>query len=136
MEKDGELRLYEIAYLVKADDEQAASDRAALISEAIEKGQGIVASQTQISRKTLSYPVSGEREGWWGSLKFMVKPENISVIKEKIKSDEKVLRFLLFKTRGAETREKPQRKRRIKPTPEEKASIAEIDKKLEEILGT
>lgn len=135
MDKESEPKLYEISYLAKAADEQAALDGAAFISEAIEKERGIIASQTQPSRKILSYPVKKETEGWWGFMKFMVKPENISAIKEKIKSDGKILRFAVIKTGKTETAERPYRKRIIKPSPEEKTSIAEIDKKLEEILG-
>ncbi|MBI2507076.1 MAG: 30S ribosomal protein S6 [Candidatus Niyogibacteria bacterium] len=134
MEKESEPKLYEISYLAKANDEQAALERATFISEIIEKERGIIASQTQPSRKILSYPVKKEVEGWWGFMKFMAKPENISAIKEKIKNDEKILRFSVIKA-GKTEAARPYRKRIIKSPPEEKTSIAEIDKKLEEILG-
>lgn len=135
MEKESDTRLYEISYLASADDEQAAAGNTALITDVIEKKHGIIANQIQPLRKVLEYPINKEREAWLGYIRFVAKPENISEIKTNIKKNEKILRFALFRAGKAESIEKPKRKKVSVQTPEEKTSIAEIDKKLEEMLG-
>lgn len=136
MEKESEPRLYEIIYLAKTDNEQGAAEQAAAISGFIENEHGMVVSQTPPARKELSYPVDGLKEGWLGWIKFMLKPEIITAVEEKIKKMKNILRFAVFKTSKAEMAPTPRRKRKIVQTPAQKSDIAEIDKKLEEMLGS
>src|SRR3989344_892420 len=136
MEKESDPRLYEISYLVKADDDQSAAVEAASVSGAIEKEHGIVTSQNSPVRKTLSYPVDGAKDGWWGCIKFMAKPEVLAAIEGELKEIKQIFRFSIFKINKADMAERPARKRRVVPVPPaEKTDIAEIDKKLEEMLG-
>ncbi|MEK7566591.1 MAG: 30S ribosomal protein S6 [Patescibacteria group bacterium] len=137
MDKESDPKLYEISYLARAADDQAALECAALVGGAIEKEHGIIATQNQPTRKVLSYPVGGEKEGWWGWIKFMARPEALAAIEQSLKDDsKKIVRFAIFKVNRAEMSERPARKRRIIQTPAaEKTDIAEIDKKLEEMLG-
>ncbi|QQG45868.1 MAG: 30S ribosomal protein S6 [Candidatus Niyogibacteria bacterium] len=135
MDTESDPKLYEISYLAKAADEQAALDGAASITGIIEKERGIIATQNRPTKKDLSYPIEGAREGWWGWIKFMSRPESIGAIREKANNDPKIERFAIFKINKAEIAEKSRTKRRIIRPPEEKTNIEEIDKKLEEILG-
>lgn len=135
MEKESEPRLYEIIYLARSGDEQGAAEQAAAVSGFIENEHGMIVSQTPPSRKELSYPVDDLKEGWFGWIKFMLKPESIAAVEEKIKKTKNVLRFAVFKTSKAEMAPAPRRKRKIVQTPVQKSDIAEIDKKLEEMLG-
>jgi len=136
MEKESDPRLYEISYLVKADDDQSAAVEVAAVSGAIEKEHGIVTSQNSPARKALSYPVDGAKDCWWGWIKFMAKPEVLSAIERELKEIKQIFRFSVFKINKADMAERPARKRRVVPVPPaEKTDIAEIDKKLEEMLG-
>lgn len=138
MEKESEPRLYETAYMLKAADEASALERAAEISGAVEKEHGIIATQIQPSLKALSYPLGKETEAWWGLVKFMLKPEGLDAINKKMTQNSNVLRFTVVKIKKEEMSERMPRKRRIvsRPmSPEKKASVEEIDKKLEEMLG-
>ena len=67
----------------------------------------------------------------------MAKPEALAAIEKSLKNDsKKIMRFAIFKVNKDEMSERPARKRRIIQTPSaQKSDIAEIDKKLEEILG-
>ena len=137
MDKESDPQLYEISYLTNATDEQAVLESAARIGGAIEKEHGIITTQTQPTRKVLGYPVGGDKEGWWGWIKFMVRPESLAAIKEQIKNDTAITRFVFFRINKSEVSERPARRRRIVQAPaEQKADVAEIDKKLEEMLGT
>ena len=134
---DNDPKLYEISYLAKAADDQAAVECSAFVSGAIEKERGIITNQNQPSRKVLSYPVGGEKEGWWGWIKFMTKPETMAAVEQALKNNSKILRFAIFKINKADMAERAIRKRRIvQSPPAEKTDIAEIDKKLEEMLGS
>ena len=137
MDKENDPKLYEISYLARAVDDQAALECAAFVAGLIEKERGIVATQNQPARKVLSYLVDKEKEGWWGWIKFMAKPEALAAIEKSLKNDsKKIMRFAIFKVNKDEMSERPARKRRIIQTPSaQKSDIAEIDKKLEEILG-
>lgn len=134
---DSDPKLYEISYLAKAVDDQAALECAGFVGGAVEKEHGIIAGQNQPSRKALSYDVDGEKEGWWGWIKFMTKPETINSIEQALKANSKILRFAIFKINKSDMAERaPRKKRIIQSPPAERTDIAEIDKKLEEILGS
>ncbi len=137
MEKESDPRLYEISYLARAADDQAALECAALVAGLIEKEHGIVAAQNQPVHKDLSYSVGKEKEGWWGWIKFMAKPETLAAIEQSLKNDsKKIMRFAIFKVNKADMSDRPaHRKRIVQAHPAEKTDVAEIDKKLEEMLG-
>ena len=139
MDYEKDPKLYELMFIAKAADEAAALELAASVGGIIEKEKGMIAVQTQPSLKILSYPVEGEKEAWHGWIKFMAKPEAIALIKEKLAHEQKILRTAIFKIKKEEVSERFPRRRRITAEPvsqAKKTDIAEIDKELEEILGS
>ncbi|MBI5787066.1 MAG: 30S ribosomal protein S6 [Candidatus Niyogibacteria bacterium] len=139
MEYEKEPKLYELMYIAKAADEAAALELAASAGAAIEKEKGMIAVQAQPSLKPLSFPIGGEVEAWQGWIKFMAKPEAINPIKEKIAHEPRIMRSSVFKIKKEEMSERFPRRRRIAAEPvsqAKKTDIEQIDKKLEEILGS
>ena len=131
--------LYEFYYMFKAQSPDDAASRVSALTGSIEKEHGIIASQTQPAIKTLAYPVKKEREAYTCWIRCMLKPDAAARLLDHFRAEPSLLRFLWTRTRKDERAlEAPRRRRRTAPppAPETQAQIAEIDKKLEEILGS
>lgn len=136
METEKEPKLYEIAYFVKAgEDEQEAISETQKIRDAIEQKKGIVAEDSKPAKKKLAYEIQKQNEGYFGWLKFLLKPLELEGLKKEIKKIPSIIRFSIYQAKKEEIMERrAKRRKRIIPE-EEKAQIKEIDKKLEELLG-
>mgnify|MGYP001558368077 CR=1 FL=1 len=134
MDKDSQL--YEIGYILKADDEKSAEDFSDSLKEAVVSNHGIVIAGNNPKMRHYAYPINKRRSGYFGWIKFLLNTELLGEIKKYLEKQEIISRFLLIKL-ARETLQEP-RKERVpkKIVPEEKkVDIEEIDKKLEEILG-
>ncbi len=96
----------------------------------------LVSSGTPLVKKRLGYAVQGKTNAYLGSLSFCLEKENLPELQQKIKSRKEILRsMLVFEKPVKKEGLKIRRVRKEEPkTEEEKIEIAEIDKKLDEIL--
>lgn len=126
---------YEITYLIIPSlTAKEAEDYHKKIKEAIEKTGGVLGKEQIPTRRELAYPVEKNTEGYLASIDFDINKEKVVQVKEKIKEEKDVLRYLLIEKQSLkklEERRPPRKKKSLKP---EKARLKEIDEKIDEIL--
>ena len=136
--------LYNFSYFLKLVPEGNSEDAAEKIRSALKKIDGAIIEEILPSKKTLSYPVSKCAEGLFGSIKFSAEAKEINSLTEFLNKEPNVLRFMVKKDIYRETPISYRKRKpsfsfvspKQRPAPRTKEQIAEIDKKLEEILGT
>lgn len=139
MPKETESKQYEINYLIDGRlESQKAEEFADKIRGLLDTSRNIIMEQMPVKLQKLAYPVKRQTEAFWGWLKFMASPGELTGIELKIARMPEVLRVLISRAK----REVASRRMTVSPskkktvTKEEAARTEEIDKKLEEILGT
>lgn len=152
MDKDHQL--YEVAYLVSpAYSEEEAQNFQQTMKNLVQDAGGLIDQEGGVEKKRLAYPIKKMREAHLGSFRFLLSGEKLAEIDSKLKTSKEVLRHILVHTKRQPPRtirtqilrpvaeqgepEIAAKKEEIRqPEIKKPASdIAEIDKKLEEILG-
>ncbi|KKU52555.1 MAG: hypothetical protein A3A28_01200 [Candidatus Sungbacteria bacterium RIFCSPLOWO2_01_FULL_47_32] len=142
---------YEIAYLITPEvGEDGVFGVAGKVTSLIQDANGAVSKIEEPKKRRLAYHLGKHRFAYFGWTTFSMYPEQVEVLKKKLNFEEKsLLRFLVVfvpKRVHEYVRRTPFQKRPDKPqgtTPaipreteeKERMNIAELDKKLEEILG-
>jgi ribosomal protein S6 len=139
------MKLYELSYLISSDspDEEIKSLQERINNFIIEN-KGTLERVEDINKKRLAKPVKNQDVAYLANLIFYLDPEKINNLNQKLKSEGRVINFILLNKiphKVIEMRRRP----RIVPesvqpalkTAEKpkKVEIKEIEKKLEEILG-
>jgi ribosomal protein S6 len=129
------MKPYEIAYLiVPSFTTEEATTYHEEVKKIIEKNSGVLGNEQLPTKKVLAYPIKKSTEAYLASINFENEEENILKINDLVKNEKNILRFLLIskKTNKKDATDAPRRKRKsLKP---EKASLKEIDEKIDEIL--
>jgi len=120
------MKTYELTYLISPDlsEKEVFSFQEKIISLIQEAGGTLGEVKTPV-RKKMAY---------LSTLNFHLDPEKLGSLEKKLKSEQKILRYLILKKKILKKIpeiliEKP--KRIVRP----KVELKEIEKKLEEILG-
>lgn len=129
------MRLYELTYLLSPDlsgEELKSSEEE--ISTLIQKEGGFLNEVNFAVKKKLVFPIKKKREAFLINLNFHLPPEKLEILEKKLKSEKKILRYLILSKKLPKKIseilvKKP--KKIVKP----KVELKEIEKKLEEILG-
>jgi small subunit ribosomal protein S6 len=125
------MRYYQLTYLISPQLEKEEIKKIEdKIMEFLKKEGGIFDKLDPPLKRGLFYPIKKFKEAFLGSLYFFLEPENLKSLKEKLKSEEKILRFLI--TAEKAPKKIPLPKKVVKP---KKVELKEFEKKLEEILG-
>lgn len=134
---------YDFVYFLKPAAENNKDSMLENIKEEIKKKNGVLINESIPVKKNLSYPILKYRDGFFGSIKFFAEPNNIELINKMFREDKNILRFSIKKI--IEKEEKVSRKKKTynhfikkaKPIPakQDETDLAEIDKKLDELLG-
>lgn len=136
MESEREPKLYEIAYLLKANQtEEEATLEGQKIRNMIETKGGIVTEDSKALKKKLAYEIQKQNEAYFGWIKFLLKSSALENINKELKKLPEIIRFSIYKAKGGEVIERRTKKRKKITPEEERVQIKEIDKKLEELLG-
>lgn len=146
---------YEIGYLLSPFLPESNLDaEVAVLRKIIEENHGFIMAEgypkmqklAYIIRKPANVPGQGRfSDAFWGWMKFMLSSEMINSIKTALEKNSNLIRFLIIKT----SKETPvlngikhgaKKKPVVAPVKEtgakiEEASLKEIDKKLDELLG-
>ncbi len=145
------MKTYELNYLIPTETLTEEADKIkAEISDLIQKEGGkVIKSET--TPKTLAYQIKNHNSALWTILEFLLNPEKLSILEEKLKKEEKIFRYLLItkKPQKAETSKKTRRslisqqeemigvlekkKESVKKS-EKKIELKDIDEKIEEML--
>jgi ribosomal protein S6 len=137
-------RTYEITFWLKTNDE-GALDESGLqrIASAVEDSpQGKVLFSSRPVRKRLAWPISHQRDGYFGYFSVELEPETAASFRKKFEHDESILQLNLTAAKTKRTtsfrplRPRPTPTLRSAPSKEAEVTIEELDKKLEEILKT
>ncbi len=144
---DSEKQLYEVAYLITPSfTEEEAQNFHQTIKNEVQSLGGLIDEEGGVAKRRLSYAIKKMREAYLASCRFHLDPQKIKTLETKMEVPT-ILRFIMIKTKRLPQRHISTRpfKATLSPentvdaslTPKETpaANIAEIDKKLEEILG-
>lgn len=150
---DTETKTYEIAYLIDtAAGEDGVLGIAGNITSKIQELNGVIEKIEEPKLRRLAYPVKKHKNAYFGWTSFSTDPAGVNDLKKRIRSDEKmVIRFLLIeipkkvielRKRAKIIKQRIERPHPVKfsakeaaPQTQEKVSMEELDKKLEEILN-
>lgn len=131
-----ESKAYEILCLIEPGPEEEARELLGRVRKYIEDKNGMVGDEPRLTKKHLSYPILKKSEAYVAPLTFFLRPELLTDLEEFLAQQKQILRYFLVRHEAREQRRRIPRQRITRP-PEKKAfELAEIDKKLEEILGT
>lgn len=134
------MKSYELTYLISPhlseDELKNLQEKVKLL---IQKEGGVLNEIKLPVEKKLSYPIKKQEKAFLGNLSFTLEENKLENLQQQLKSEEKILRFLILNKKLELKPTKP-KKKIIKITPkippkEKKVELEEIDKKLEEILN-
>lgn len=138
---------YELAFHLRPElEEPERVQKWQEIEGLIAKDGGVVTSSQPLKRQRLSFPISHQRQAYFGVINFRLPAENIHPLKEKLQLHEQILRFLILNLpeeqkvltrwhdRGVKgkirTYTPPSESKKIKPT----VKPEEMEKQIEEAL--
>lgn len=129
---------YEIMYFLNpliAEDKVV--DETNSLRSLIEGVQGIVIHENKPKFQDLAYAVGKYEKGFLGMIKFISKSDSIEGLKKSLDRNEKLVRFMISKSKTEKEVSKPKRTytKKVESSEAMEVKNEEIDKKLEEILG-
>lgn len=156
---DIDLKKYEIAYLVSENvPEDDVVRVVGIVTKTVSDAGGAIDRIEEPQKRRLAYPLNKERNAYFGYTTFQISPNAIGALNKKLRLENEIIRYLItiasIRKSAAplprpvwqpvaeprETRLEPAARQKIeiqKLSQEERdAAIKDIDKKLEEILGT
>lgn len=138
------MKYYELTYLASPElSETEAKEFQQKINSSVQNKGGILDFSSEPFRINLKYPIKKNNEAYLITLLFNLKQEDIQGLEKEIKTEGKILRFILFskikaKEPEIEIEEMPKEKDIAEPgitkKTEKKVELKDIEKKLEEIL--
>lgn len=129
------MKYYELTYLISSElSEEEAKQLQAKITSLI---GGILVKERLPFKKKLAYPIKKQSQAYFSVIDFQVMAEKLIDLEKKLKSEDKILRYLILvkppvkKEKITGVFKKPKIEQ---PEKEKKVELKEIEKKLEEIL--
>jgi ribosomal protein S6 len=130
------MKYYELTYSVPSDlSEPEVKSIQEKINSSIQNKEGLLDSSTPPKKVNFSYPIKKNTQAYLISLSFYLKPERISELETEVKSEDKILRFLISNKKKLKAIKAPREPLVKKPEKEKKAELKDIEQKLDEILG-
>lgn len=149
----GEAQKYEISYIVSGNiPEDDAARITGQITRVIEDAKGMVRKIEEPKKRRLAYPVNNDRFAYFGYTTFTIEPSAIPEIEKKLRFEKDVTRHIIVEEETEPPRKDVMRAA-WRPRDDEAAGVAagapkreversesagseEIDKRLDEILGS
>lgn len=133
------MKLYELTYLIFPNlaGEEIKNLQEKMIS-VIQKEEGdFIENGSATAKIHLAYPIKKQKEAYLNTLTFRFQPEKLPNLEKEIRSEKKILRYILLikEVRKEIPKVFIPSKKPIPARPKEKVELKEIDKKLEEILS-
>lgn len=139
------MKYYELTYLISPETkEEELKSFSQKINGLVQERSGILDKAVGPIKKNLAYPIKKKMFGYLQTLNFYLEPEKLEDFKKAVRTEGKILRFIVLGKKIAKAKKrKPKiavrkisRLARKKEEPKkEKIELEKIDKKLEEILG-
>ncbi len=129
------MRFYELTYITLPDlSEIELKSLEEEVSSSIQKEGGLIKEINPTFKKKLAFPIKKNKEAFLVNLFFHLAPDKLPSLEKKLKSEKKILRYLILSKSLPKKIPLPIRPEKfIKP--KTKVELKEIEKKLEEILG-
>lgn len=128
------MQYYELSYIISAalGEEELRAMKERMIS-AVQGQNGLLIEDNNFGKKRTAYMKGKEKPGLLFTLIFEMSPEQLAGLEKKLKLEKQILRYAISikKHFGVSTVFSPKIERKIQP----KVEMADIEKKLEEILG-
>lgn len=120
------MRHYELSYLISPTlSREEAEELVENITTHIQD-EGLLdftpESQKKPERISLAYPIEEQNNGFLSTLHFFLKPEKVKKIKDYLKEEEEILRFLVFKKEASKKKPGKKKKKEKKKTEKESSS--------------
>jgi small subunit ribosomal protein S6 len=145
-----EQKMYEIGYLLSPlVPEEKLDEEISALRKLIEDRKGFIMNEGRLKSRKLAYPINKFETAYFGWMKFLVNPEDVSKVKSSFKNPpsaqggggDKIIRFLITqiiaeKTAPIITKKIVKKKKVAVPKPKPEIKIEEIDKKIEELIGS
>jgi len=132
------MKLYELTYLISPElPEEELKSLQERINSLIQKEKGVLSGVKIPIKKKLAYPIKKQREAFLTDLSFYLEPDKLGSLEKELKSEKKILRYLILarpKSKIVKVRKRPTKVIPKIPAKEKKVELKEIEKKLEEIL--
>jgi small subunit ribosomal protein S6 len=129
------MKTYELTYLISAEvKKEELRLLREKINSLIEKEGEIFSEFSPSFKKKLAYLVKKHTEAYLVSLDFQIEPPKIKELEKLLKSEKKLLSWLILKKKISKIK-LPEKIPLKMPPKEKKVELEEIEKKLEEILG-
>lgn len=128
------MKTYEFTYLIDPDiSKEDLNSLQEIIKSFIKEEEGSIVRINPPLKKNLAYPIKKNKEAFLADLTFDLRPDKLDSLKKKIKSEKRIIRYLLLKKTLLKKKLKVRTIRKTQP--KVKVELKEIEKKLEEILG-
>ena len=122
---------YEVGFVANNENDKIE------VINAIQKLEGEILREGNFSKIKLSYPIKKQRTGVFGYLHFFIKPENVSKLREMLKLNPAILRFLIIKLVKTQTESLPKafvEAQSIAKKTDKVLSNKELEKKIKDLL--
>ena len=133
------MKQYELTYIILPDlEEKELEDVSKKINGFLQEQAGILIKSTEFEKKRLGCAIRKKEEGLLTNLEFSLNPEKLKDFDKKIKSEGRILRYIITAKKPEKAFEEKKKVRRIpfsKTKEQKKVELEEIDKKIEEILN-
>lgn len=128
------MKYYELSYIISAAiaEEELKALKEKIISS-LQGQNGLLIEDNNFGKKRTAYMKGKERPGLLFTLNFEMNPEQLADFEKKLKLEKQILRYAISakKQLGGSTIFSPKIEKKVQP----KVEMADIEKKLEEILG-
>ena len=134
-DNDFAMKNYELAYLISTEvSEEELKKVQEKINSLVQSLAGVLIETNSPIKKLLAYPIKKKSAAYLATLNFQLEPKKLANIEKELKSESKILRYLIL------TKKLPKKVvavpiRRPEKIIKPKVELKEIEKKLEEILG-
>jgi len=136
---------YELAYLISPDvSGEELTALAQKINDFIIEEGGNLDKKEEPAKKKLAYSIKKKNEAFFGVFNFKLEPAKITGLEKKLKSENRILRYLLIAkkitvARPARIFAPPKKTAKEEPAPSlvkehKKVELKELDKEIEQIL--
>ncbi len=128
------MKPYEITYLIVPDlTTEEAGEYHEGVKKLIAKIKGTPGSEQTPTKRVLAYSVKKNNEAYLASLDFEAESSAVQELKKLVEKEKKIIRHLIIskKVSKRDEEDQPKKRRSLKP---EKATLKEIDEKIDEIV--
>ena len=128
-----ETKNYEISFLTHTEE------GVGLVIKHLNQLGAQIVNEGKIEQRRLAYPIKKHESAYFGCIQFALDPENVHALKEAIKFDKSILRYLVvtppISTEANQRKNRVQKQERIqKEIGDGVLSNEDLEAKLEEIL--